>query len=136
MRVPVPRRHVDVLVVEEQPGLGPFRRCLPIVRLLLEEQERATGAHSAIRPTRSACPVSRTFDVLGDRGLLLVVRELMRGTRRFAKFTESKKATLAEPRPAATLGTLASERGIAVLRRRPGRMIRTRQEERLSDRRP
>lgn len=41
------------------------------------------------RPKRSACPVSRTLDVLGDRWSLLVVRDLMRGKRRFAEFLES-----------------------------------------------
>jgi len=52
------------------------------------------------RPKRSACPVSRTLDVLGDRWSLLVVRDLMRGKRRFAEFLESKEGiptnTLAE----------------------------------------
>lgn len=42
-----------------------------------------------VRPKRSACPVSRTLDVLGDRWSLLVVRDLMRGKRRFAEFLES-----------------------------------------------
>ena len=49
---------------------------------------------------RSNCPVSRTLDVLGDRWSLLVVRDLMRGKRRFADFLESKEGiptnTLAE----------------------------------------
>jgi DNA-binding HxlR family transcriptional regulator len=44
--------------------------------------------------------VSRTLDVLGDRWSLLVVRDLMRGKRRFAEFLDSKEAiptnTLAE----------------------------------------
>ncbi len=44
-----------------------------------------------VRPKRSACPVSRTLDVLGDRWSLLVVRDLMRGKRRFAEFRESKE---------------------------------------------
>jgi DNA-binding HxlR family transcriptional regulator len=35
--------------------------------------------------------VSRTLDVLGDRWSLLVVRDLMRGKRRFAEFLESKE---------------------------------------------
>lgn len=52
------------------------------------------------RPKRSACPVSRTLDVMGDRWSLLVVRDLMRGKRRFAEFLESKEGiptnTLAE----------------------------------------
>src|SRR5215218_848158 len=49
------------------------------------------AARRAVRPKRSACPVSRTLDVLGDRWSLLVVRDLMRGKRRFAEFLESKE---------------------------------------------
>jgi DNA-binding HxlR family transcriptional regulator len=44
-----------------------------------------------IRPKRSMCPVSRTLDVLGDRWSLLVVRDLIRGKRRFAEFLESSE---------------------------------------------
>src|SRR5258706_1312135 len=43
------------------------------------------------RPRRSRCPVSCTLDVLGDRWSLLVVRDLVRGKRRFAEFLESKE---------------------------------------------
>ncbi len=50
---------------------------------------RATRGEN--RPKRSTCPVSRTLDVLGDRWSLLVVRDLMRGKRRFAEFLESKE---------------------------------------------
>jgi DNA-binding HxlR family transcriptional regulator len=57
-------------------------------------------ARRTARPKRSTCPVSRTLDVLGDRWSLLVVRDLMRGKKRFAEFLESKEAiptnTLAE----------------------------------------
>lgn len=60
----------------------------------------ATSGRRPARPKRSACPVSRTLDVLGDRWSLLVVRDLMRGKRRFAEFLESKEGiptnTLAE----------------------------------------
>ncbi|MGC4082361.1 MAG: helix-turn-helix domain-containing protein [Vicinamibacterales bacterium] len=60
----------------------------------------ASTGRSSARPRRSSCPVSRTLDVLGDRWSLLVVRDLMRGKRRFAEFLESKEAiptnTLAE----------------------------------------
>lgn len=42
-------------------------------------------------PKRSLCPVSRTLDVLGDRWSLLVVRDLMRGKKRFAEFLDSKE---------------------------------------------
>ena len=38
---------------------------------------------------RSRCPVSCTLDVLGDRWTLLVVRDLIRGKRRFAELVES-----------------------------------------------
>jgi hypothetical protein len=38
----------------------------------------------APRARRSRCPVSCTLDVLGDRWSLLVVRDLMRGKRRYA----------------------------------------------------
>ena len=38
---------------------------------------------------RSRCPVACTLDVLGDRWSLLVVRDLVRGKRRYAEFLES-----------------------------------------------
>jgi DNA-binding HxlR family transcriptional regulator len=38
---------------------------------------------------RSRCPVSCTLDVLGDKWSLLVVRDVMRGKRRYAEFLES-----------------------------------------------
>ena len=40
-------------------------------------------------PRRSRCPVACTLDVLGDRWTLLVVRDLIRGKRRFAELVES-----------------------------------------------
>jgi DNA-binding HxlR family transcriptional regulator len=43
----------------------------------------------ATPPRRSRCPVSCTLDVLGDRWTLLVVRDLIRGKRRFAELVES-----------------------------------------------
>lgn len=45
----------------------------------------------ASRGRRSLCPVSCTLDVLGDKWSLLVVRDLMRGKRRYAEFLESKE---------------------------------------------
>ena len=42
-----------------------------------------------IATRRSRCPVACTLDVLGDRWTLLVVRDLMRGKRRFAELVES-----------------------------------------------
>ena len=41
------------------------------------------------RARRSLCPVACTLDVLGDRWSLLVVRDLMRGKKRYAEFVES-----------------------------------------------
>ncbi|MEO7156697.1 MAG: helix-turn-helix domain-containing protein [Vicinamibacterales bacterium] len=43
----------------------------------------------ASRARRSRCPVSCTLDVLGDRWSLLVVRDVMRGKRRYAEFLDS-----------------------------------------------
>jgi DNA-binding HxlR family transcriptional regulator len=40
-------------------------------------------------PPRSRCPVACTLDALGDRWSLLVVRDVMRGKRRFTEFLES-----------------------------------------------
>ena len=45
----------------------------------------------ASRARRSFCPVACTLDVLGDRWSLLVVRDLMRGQRRYAEFLESNE---------------------------------------------
>jgi DNA-binding HxlR family transcriptional regulator len=45
----------------------------------------------ASRTRRSLCPVSCTLDVLGDKWSLLVVRDLMRGKKRYAEFLESKE---------------------------------------------
>ena len=42
---------------------------------------------------RSRCPVACTLDVLGDRWSLLVVRDVMRGKRRYAAFLESPEGT-------------------------------------------
>lgn len=41
------------------------------------------------RPRRSRCPVACTLDVLGDKWSLLVVRDVMRGKRRYAEFLAS-----------------------------------------------
>lgn len=40
---------------------------------------------------RSFCPVACTLDVLGDKWSLLVVRDLIRGKRRYAEFVESSE---------------------------------------------
>ena len=41
------------------------------------------------RARRSRCPVACTLDVLGDKWSLLVVRDIMRGKRRYAEFLAS-----------------------------------------------
>ena len=38
---------------------------------------------------RSFCPVACTLDLLGDRWSLLVIRDVMRGKRRYAEFLAS-----------------------------------------------
>ena len=38
---------------------------------------------------RSRCPVSGVLDLIGDRWSLLVVRDLMRGKRRYSEFLDS-----------------------------------------------
>ena len=43
----------------------------------------------ALSPRRSRCPVACTLGVLGDRWTLLVVRDLIRGKRRFTELVES-----------------------------------------------
>lgn len=43
----------------------------------------------AVRSRRSLCPVACTLDVLGDKWSLLVVRDLMRGKKRYAEFAAS-----------------------------------------------
>lgn len=40
-------------------------------------------------PRRSYCPVACTLDLVGDRWTLLVVRDLMRGKRRYSEFLAS-----------------------------------------------
>src|SRR5436190_17060552 len=40
---------------------------------------------------RSYCPVSCTLDVLGDKWSFLVIRDMMRGKRRYQEFLESKE---------------------------------------------
>jgi DNA-binding HxlR family transcriptional regulator len=52
-------------------------------------RKRSKGAATVVR--RSACPVACTLDVLGDRWSLLVVRDLLRGKRRYAEFLTSSE---------------------------------------------
>jgi DNA-binding HxlR family transcriptional regulator len=40
---------------------------------------------------RSRCPVACTLDILGDKWSLLVVRDVMRGKRRYAEFAQSSE---------------------------------------------
>ncbi len=50
---------------------------------------RRGASRTPARPRRSLCPVSCTLEVVGDRWSLLVVRDLMRGKRRYAEFLAS-----------------------------------------------
>jgi len=54
-----------------------------------DEVKKTPGKRALSPPRRSRCPVSCTLDVLGDRWTLLVVRDLMRGKRRFAELADS-----------------------------------------------
>jgi len=38
---------------------------------------------------RSACPISGSLDIIGDRWSLLVIRDLFRGLKRYGEFTGS-----------------------------------------------
>lgn len=38
---------------------------------------------------RSNCPVANTLDIIGDRWTLLIVRDLLKGKKRYKEFTES-----------------------------------------------
>jgi DNA-binding HxlR family transcriptional regulator len=52
---------------------------------------RSAARRAPATPRRSLCPVSCTLDAVGDRWSLLVVRDLMRGKRRYAEFLESSE---------------------------------------------
>ena len=39
-------------------------------------------------PTRSDCSIQQTLDVIGDRWMLLILRNLFRGARRFGQLEE------------------------------------------------
>jgi DNA-binding HxlR family transcriptional regulator len=52
---------------------------------------RVAAALRGGRARRSRCPVACTLDIVGDRWTLLVVRDLVRGKRRFADFLESSE---------------------------------------------
>src|SRR5918993_5680945 len=67
------------------------------------------------RARRSRCPVACTLDVLGDKWTLLVVRDVMRGKRRYAEFLDSPEGIptniLAERlKRLATAGVITSRR--------------------------
>ena len=55
-------------------------------------RSRSTSSRAAVIPRRSLCPVACTLDVLGDRWTLLVVRDLMRGKRRFAELVDTPES--------------------------------------------
>ena len=50
----------------------------------------ATKPRTASRVgARSVCPVANTLDILGDRWSLLVIRDLLKGKRRYIEFAQS-----------------------------------------------
>jgi DNA-binding HxlR family transcriptional regulator len=67
------------------------------------------------RTRRSRCPVACTLDVLGDKWSLLVVRDVVRGKRRYAEFLDSPEGIptniLADRlKRLTTLGVISSRR--------------------------
>ena len=65
-------------------------------------------------PRTVRCPIASTLDVVGDRWTLLVIRDLLRGRRRFAELKES-----AEGIPGSVLSDrlkLLEEHGLVVRR--------------------
>jgi DNA-binding HxlR family transcriptional regulator len=56
------------------------------------ELANADGAGHRSRPTRrSSCPVAGALDLVGDRWTLLVVRDLLRGKRRYGDLAASSE---------------------------------------------
>ena len=41
------------------------------------------------KPYNQSCPIARTLDIIGDRWMLLIVRDLLMGKTRFNQFLES-----------------------------------------------
>jgi DNA-binding HxlR family transcriptional regulator len=52
-------------------------------------KERASGGVTALR--RSACPVACALDVVGDRWSLLIIRDLIKGKKRYSDFLTSSE---------------------------------------------
>lgn len=42
-----------------------------------------------MKQNRSACPITTTLDILGDRWTLVLVRDMLMGKKRFSDFLES-----------------------------------------------
>ncbi len=50
----------------------------------------ARGPRGTVPPERrSVCPIANTLDILGDRWTLLVIRDLLKGKRRYVEFSAS-----------------------------------------------
>src|SRR6186997_1670916 len=70
-------------------GRGLNRVCTKFRRMSGRRTNPISGRKFGSTTSRSAVPVACTLDVLGDRWTLLVVRDLIRGKRRFAELVES-----------------------------------------------
>ncbi len=47
------------------------------------------------RESRSGCPIASTLDILGDRWSLVLVRNMLLGSKRFAEFLDSPEGITA-----------------------------------------
>ena len=56
----------------------------------MTSQESAADEATA-GPARSTCPVARTLDLVGDRWSLLVIRDLLGGTKRYGDLLASRE---------------------------------------------
>ena len=86
-------------------------------------QRQALGENSAVSNTsrgeKSACPISYSLDIFGDRWTLLVLRDLiLHGKSRFAEFLESDEG-IASNILSDRLGRLEAQ-GIIARERDPG----------------
>jgi len=55
----------------------------------MSNPDQPAAGVAAVPPPRSACPIARSLDILGDRWTLLIIRDLMLGRTRFRDFTAS-----------------------------------------------
>ncbi|HEB58784.1 MAG TPA: transcriptional regulator [Gammaproteobacteria bacterium] len=52
------------------------------------KKQKVTGSE-AVRDPRSACPITQTLDIIGDRWTLLVIRDLFMGKETYGQLLDS-----------------------------------------------